>query len=109
VVILNQDDIFARNFAQQFYNEAPSEAYGRNQKELWVPVWVTSRVWVWVSHYVTEIHANTESYVTLPIGQLAWRLNVHCKAVITTAALLRYKKEKGCILIHWSNWLRRGI
>jgi hypothetical protein len=28
-------------------------------------------------------------------GQLAWRLNCHCKAVITTAAVLRYKKEKG--------------
>jgi hypothetical protein len=29
------------------------------------------------------------------VGQLSWRLNCHCKAVITTAAILRYKKEKG--------------
>ena len=29
------------------------------------------------------------------IGQLSWRLNCHCKAVITMAAILRYKKEKG--------------
>ena len=29
------------------------------------------------------------------VGQLSWRLNCHCKAVITTAAVLRYKKEKG--------------